>query len=145
VDHIKEIERIILDIETTADPRTVAEVRRLVEAILEFHGEAIGRMLELAGEPMVRTFAREEAVSALLLLYGYHPENFEARVQRAIDKLQGVDLLGISGSIVRVKSTVPREVVEQALYTAAPEIAAIEIDGPPATPSFVPLEALFSH
>jgi hypothetical protein len=84
-------------------------------------------------------------VSALLLLYGLHPEDFDARVRRAVDKLQGVELLGISDSVVRVKGTVSREVIEQALYAAAPEIADVEIDGPPGPASFVPLEALFNR
>src|SRR5581483_10015635 len=110
-------------IEATADPGTKAQVRRLVEGILEFHGEGLARILELSGESLVRTLARDELVSALLLLYGLHPEGFEARVRRAVDKLQGVELIGIADFVVRVKSTAPRQVVEQALYAAAPEIA----------------------
>ena len=145
MEHIQEIEKIICDIEATADPGTKAQVRRLVEGILEFHGEGLARILELSGESLVRTLARDELVSALLLLYGLHPEGFEARVRRAVDKLQGVELIGIADFVVRVKSTAPRQVVEQALYAAAPEIAAVEIDRPPAAPEFVPLEALFSR
>jgi hypothetical protein len=145
VEHIQEVERILHDIEATADPGTRAEVRRLVEGILEFHGAALSRILELSGEPLVRTLARDELVAAMLLLYGLHPEDFATRVQRAVDKLPGVELLQIADFVVRLKGAVPREVIEKALFAAAPEIDAIEIDGPPASPSFVPLEALFSR
>jgi hypothetical protein len=145
VEHIQEIERTIREIEATADPNTKAGVRRLVEGILEFHGEALSRILELSGETLVRTLARDELVAALLLLYGLHPDDFETRVRRAIDKLQGVELLEIADFSVRLKTTAPRASIEQALYAAAPEITAIESDGPAAAAAFVPLEALFSH
>jgi len=146
MENAQEIERLIAEIEASADPATRTGVRQLVEAILEFHGAGLARMVELAGEDVVRTFARDDLAAALLLLYELHPESFETRVQRAIDRLQGVELLGIADSVVRVKSTAPREVIEQALYAAAPEVAAIEIEGEPrASSSFVPLEALFSR
>ena len=145
MEHIQEIERILQEIEAAADPGTKAIIRRLVEVILEFHGEAVRRIVELSGVPLVRAFARDEAVSALLLLYGLHPEDFETRIRRAVDRLPGVELLEIADSVVRVKSTAPRDVVERALYAAAPEIAVIEIEGARAAPEFVPVEALFSR
>jgi hypothetical protein len=143
MEHAQEIERLIAELEATADPATRKGVRQLVEAILEFHGAGLTRMVELAGEPVVRSFARDELAAALLLLYGLHPESFEARVQRALDKVQGVELVGIADSMVRVKGSATRETIEQALFAAAPEVTAIEIDGEKqATSSFVPLEAL---
>ena len=144
--HIQQIERLIREIEASADPATKAGVRKLVEAILEFHGAALSRMLELSGDGLARTFARDDLAASLLLLYGLHPEEFETRVQRAVDRLQGVDLLSISGFVVRVKGDAPRPVIEQALYAAAPEIAEEEIEGArAAVPSFVPLEALLGR
>jgi hypothetical protein len=146
MENVQDIERLITEIEATADPATRTGVRQLVEAILEFHGAGIARMAELAGEGVVRSFARDDLAGALLLLYGLHPESFETRVQRAIDRLQGAELVGIADSVVRVKGTASREAIEQALYAAAPEVAAIEIEGEPrASSTFVPLEALFSR
>ncbi len=145
MEHVQEIERLIAEIEASADPATRAGVRQLVEAILEFHGEALGRIVELSGEGLVRSFARDDLAAALLLLYGLHPESFEIRVQRAIDKLQGLELVGTADFVVRVKGGVPRDVIEAALYAAAPDIEAIEIEGGPASSSFVPLEALTSR
>jgi hypothetical protein len=146
MEHIQEIERLIAQIEASADPGTKAGVRQLVEAILEFHGEALARILEMAGESQVREFARDDLGASLLLLYGLHPEEFPTRVQRALDKLPGVELVGIADLQVRVKGSASRQTIEQALFAAAPEIASIEIDGESeAAASFVPLEALFTR
>jgi hypothetical protein len=145
MEHIQEIERLICQIEESADPGTKAGVRELVQAILEFHGAGLNRIVELSGEQQVREFARDEAVAPLFLLYGLHPETLEARVRRAVDKLQGVDLTSIEDGVVRLKSDVSREAIEQALYAAAPEIVAVEIETTAASSSFVPLEALFSR
>ncbi len=145
---IRQIEGLIRQIESTADPELRARVRELVGAILEFHGAGLQRMLELAGEanPLIREFARDDLVSSMLLLYGLHPEDFAARVRRAVDSLPNVELSGVDGSTVRLRALNPgvaRDAVEQAIYTAAPEAERIEIDGlEPAAPSFVPLEAL---
>ena len=79
MENVQDIERLITEIEATADPATRTGVRQLVEAILEFHGSGLARMVELAGEGVVRSFARDDLASALLLLYGLHPESFEAR------------------------------------------------------------------
>jgi hypothetical protein len=139
--HVQEIEGLIAEIEATADPRTRDGVRRLVEAILGFHEEAVSRVVEMAGETAVRGFARDELVASLLLLYGLHPDDFETRVRRAVDRIPGLELAGIADFAVRLKGSAPREAVEQALFAAAPEISAIEMEGASAA-AFVPVEAL---
>jgi hypothetical protein len=143
-DHVREIERLIGEIEAAADPQTRDGVRRLVEAILGYHEEALTRMVELAGEPAVRAFARDELAASLLLLYGLHPEDFETRVRRAVDRIPGAELAGISDFTVRLTGRVTLAEVEPLLYGAAPEIAAIEIEGGAPQAAFVPLEALLA-
>ena len=144
MDHIRLIEERIREIEATADPGLRAGVRDLVSAILEYHGAGLARILEIAGEPVTRECARDPLAGSLLLLYNLHPEDFETRVRRAVDGLPGVMLAGIADGVVRLRAVSPatsREAVEQALYAAAPEIAAVEIEGLQES-SFVPLEAL---
>ncbi len=103
-------------------------------------------MVELAGEPAVRAFAHDELAASLLLLYGLHPEDFETRVARAVDRLPGVELAGITDFAVRLKGSAARQSVEEVLYAAAPEISAIEIEGETAEmASFVPVEALLGR
>jgi hypothetical protein len=143
---VREIEGLIQEIEATADPHTRDQVRRLVEAILGYHEEAVSRMLEMAGETAIRGFARDELVASLLMLYGLHPDDFETRVRRAVDRIPGVELEGIADFAVRLKGSAPREVVEPALFAAAPEISAIEIEGVlGAAVGFVPVEALLAR
>jgi hypothetical protein len=145
---IRQIEELIRQIESAGDPEMRARVRALVEAILDFHGAGIARMLELAGEgsPLVREFGRDDLVASMLLLYGLHPEDFETRVRRAVDALPNVQLTDVEEGRLRLKALnagVTREAVEQAIYAAAPETEGIEIEGlATAEPSWVPLEAL---
>ena len=145
MEHIRQIEERIREVESAADPGTRAGVRELVSAILEYHGAGLARMLEIAGEATTREFARDPLAASLLLLYDLHPEDFETRVRRAVDGLPGVLLVGSSDGVVSLRAVSPatsRQAVEQALYAAAPEIAAIEIEGLQESSSFVPLEAL---
>jgi hypothetical protein len=147
---IRRIETIIRSIEQTADAETRDRVRELVESLLEYHGAGLARILELiresapSGEGTVRALARDPLVSSMLLLYGLHPDDFETRVRRAVDALRNVELAGIEGFAVRLKITgaVAREAVEQTVYAAAPETAALEIEGLEAPAAFVPLEAI---
>ncbi len=125
-------------------------MRELVEAILEYHGAGLGRILEIVrqsggGDAAVREIGRDALSGSLLLLYGLHPEDFETRVRRAVDTLPGVLLAGIEDGVVRLRATstgTSREAVEQIIYSAAPEAAGLEIEGLGPAPAFVPLEAL---
>ncbi len=151
MERIERVEALIRSIEQTADADTRDRVRELVETLLEYHGGGLGRILELiresgpSGETTVRALARDPLVSSMLLLYGLHPDDFETRVRRAVDALRNVELAAIDGLTVRLKTTgsVSRESLEQAVYAAAPETAALEIEGDPPSPAaFVPLEAI---
>ncbi|HEY2019435.1 MAG TPA: hypothetical protein VGH38_38270 [Bryobacteraceae bacterium] len=152
MERLQQIETLIRRIEASADPETRAGVRELVESILEFHGAGLEKILEIvrqagpAGEATVLEFAREPEVGGLMLLYGLHPEDFETRVRRAIDSVPYLELLDTAGGIVRVRTSSPevsREAVEQIVYAAAPETAAVELDGAHSQSSaFVPVEAL---
>jgi hypothetical protein len=141
--YVQEIEGLIREIEASADPNTRELVHRLVEVILGYHEEAVSRMVELAGEPATRDFARDELAASLLLLYGLHPDDFETRVRRAVDRIPGVELTGIEDFAVRLKGSAPREAVEQALFAAAPEVSEINFEGASGDgAAFVPIEAL---
>jgi hypothetical protein len=144
MERIQRIEGLIQQIESSADPGTKAGVRELVEALLEYHGAGLGRILELSGESATREFARDPLIASMLLLYDLHPDDFETRVRRAVDALPGVLLVSTADGVVRLRATstgTHKEAVEQSLYEAAPEIVAVEIEGL-AAPAFVPLEAL---
>jgi len=153
MERIVQIEGLIRRIELSADPDTMAGVRELVEAILEYHGAGLERTLDIVrqssgGDAAVREIARDALTGSLLLLYGLHPEDFETRVRRAIDSIPGVVLTGLSNGVVRLRATSPetsREAVEQVLYSAAPEVEGVEIEGRRPASAFVPLEAILAQ
>jgi hypothetical protein len=150
MERIEQIESLIRRIEASADLDTMAVVRELVESILEFHGAGLERAVDIVrrssgGDAVVREIARDALTGSLLLLYGLHPEDFETRVRRAIDAIPGVLLTGLSDGVVRLRATSPetsREAVEQILYSSAPEVEGVEIEGLRPASGFVPLEAI---
>ena len=95
----------------------------------------------------------------LLLLYGLHPVPLETRVMGALDKVRpyldshggNVELLGVADGVVRLRlqgscKTCPSSAmtlklaIEEAVYAAAPDVAAIEAEGvsePPKATGFV--------
>ena len=124
----------------------------LVRLVVDLYGAGLERMLQLLHEQVQLTdealdaLANDDLVASLLLLYGLHPEDFTTRVQRAIDAIPYVELVGISDGNIRLKAMpgghVSREAVEQAIYAAAPETERVDIEGLETDASFVPVEAL---
>ena len=167
---LKSIEQLTKEIESTADPALRASVQELVRLVMDLHGAGLERMLEVirapgdGGEVLIHKLGRDELVASLLVLYGLHPLNLEARVVQALVKAgsklrshQGeVELLSIEDGAVRLRlqanghgcgSTAPalNEIVEDAVYQAAPDITSLVIEGAEEKEDkrgFVPLEML---
>src|ERR1700722_987407 len=169
---IAAIEGLIREIDSLPDPATRSLSKQLVQSLMDLHGAGFERMLELvyhAGETgprVIDDLGRDELVRSLLLLYGLHPLDLQARVVEALEKTRpylrshggNVELVRVSdagsvtlrlegschscpSSAVTLQST-----VEQAIYEAAPDVTeiivegAVEKDSPSAT--FVPLTEL---
>jgi Fe-S cluster biogenesis protein NfuA len=164
---LQSIERLIGDLETVADPNLRTKVRELLQVVMDLHGAALERMLELihaggdANSLIIRKFERDELVASLLVLYGLHPLGLEARVMQSLDKVRSrlqaheadVQLVSIEEGAVRLKlqanghgcgSTADslKEMVENAVYQGAPDVLSLSIEVPPEKPIFVPLEIL---
>jgi Fe-S cluster biogenesis protein NfuA len=167
---LKSIEQLTREIESTADPSLRASVQELVRLVMDLHGAGLERMLEVirapgdGGEVLIHKLGRDELVASLLVLYGLHPLNLEARVFQALDKAgtklrshEGdVELLSIEEGAVRLRlhanghgcgstAAALKEIVEDAIYQAAPDITALVIevaDEEGAKDGFVPLEML---
>jgi Fe-S cluster biogenesis protein NfuA/nitrite reductase/ring-hydroxylating ferredoxin subunit len=149
---IERIEGLISKIEKLPDPAVRASTIELVQAIMEFHGVGLERMMEIVSESgdgysIFGNFANEAAVSSLLLLYGLHPLSLEDRVRQALDKVRpyldshggDVELLGIADGVVRLKlngsckscpssAVTLKLAIEEAIYAAAPDVVAIEAE-----------------
>lgn len=156
------IEELIGTIESLPDPEARANAVALVQALMDFHGEALDRLMEIvasqgeAGYSIFDKFSGDELVSNLLLLYGLHPLPLEMRVLNALEKVKpylashggDVELLGISEGVVQLRlqgtckgcpssAETLKLAIEAAIYEAAPDVVSIQAEGALETSSAV--------
>jgi Fe-S cluster biogenesis protein NfuA len=105
------------------------------------------------GAETIDRFGADELVASLLLLYGLHPLAFESRVLRALESVRphlashggDVELLGTADGTVRLRllgacrgrgssAMALRQTIDEAVYTAAPDLVTIEVEGAEAEP-----------
>ena len=115
-ERVRRIGDLVQEIETIADPATRTSSRVLVQSLMDLHGAAIERTLEIvadAGESglaIIEQLGRDPMVSSVLVLYGLHPEDLDTRIQKAIEKVkpqlrkQGaeVEVLQLHEGVVRL-------------------------------------------
>ena len=168
-ERVRRIGALVEEIEAIADPVARSSTRQLMQLVMEFHGAALDRALEIlagggeAGMAFIEQLGRDPIVSSLLVLYGLHPETVEARVSKAVERLApklqrdgaAIELFGIEDGAVRIRVTpgahtcgsttnALRATVEDAVYEAAPDVASLTVeglDGKPAT-GFVSIDKL---
>ena len=164
---LQSIEQLLGKIESAADPNLRTTVQELLQLVMDLHGAGLERMLELIraagdeGESVVQKMARDEFVASLLILYGLHPVGLDARLAQGLDKARSrlrahegdVELLSMEDGVVRLRlhanghgcgSTAQalKELVEEAVYQAAPDVTALIIEGAEEKQGFVPVETL---
>lgn len=151
---MKRVETLIDEVENSADPAMRAKVLELIQTLMDFHGAGIGRMMDItanagaAGYAVFDDFARDDLASSLLLLYDLHPRAIEDRVEDAIEKVRpslnlhegGIELLGVRDGVVKLRlqgscdgcpssALTLKHTIEEAIYAAAPDVTAIEVEG----------------
>jgi Fe-S cluster biogenesis protein NfuA len=153
---IQRIEELVGKIEAMPDPEARATGVELLQSLMELNGAGIERMMELTadagevGQSLIDGFGRDEMVRGLLLLYGLHPLELETRVRQALDTVRpslashggDAELLGIEEGVVRVRmqsnghghscpstATTLKQSIEAAIYDAAPDLVALEVEG----------------
>jgi Fe-S cluster biogenesis protein NfuA/nitrite reductase/ring-hydroxylating ferredoxin subunit len=152
---IHRVEELVRKIETVADPETRATAVELMQSLMDLHGAGFERMMDLtfeAGEPgraIIDSFARDQLIGSLLLLYGLHPLPLEERVLQALDNVRpylrshggNVELLGVTtDGVVQLKlegschgcassALTLKLAIEGAVYDAAPDMVALQVEG----------------
>ena len=166
---IQRISGLVNELDAIVDPAARSAAKQLIQLLMELHGTALERMLELTfawgepGERLIDELGQDSLVSSLLVLYGLHPEDLETRVARAVERLkpslrkQGAELeiISMNNSVVRLKAAVNghacgsttqalKATVEEGIYEAAPDASEIVIEGleEKAASTFVPLDRL---
>lgn len=150
------VDVLVGELQQLPDPASRALVEELLSTVLDLHGEALSRMLDVAGprgdpaaDRLLERMAADEVIRSVLLLHGLHPLDLRTRVEGALESVRpymrshggGVELLGVAGDIVRIRleghcqgcpsSTVTLKLaVEKAIYDAAPDVSAIEVVEP---------------
>ncbi len=157
---MQRVEGLVHRIEGLADEEARAVALELVQALMEFHGAGLDRLMEIvagagnAGDAIFDDFARDGLVSSLLLLYGLHPVPLETRVTRALDSVRpyldshggNVELIAIENDVVRLRlegsckscpssSMTLKLAIEEAIMNAAPDVVRIEAEGAVEQPS----------
>ncbi len=161
---LESIEELLRRIESASDPHVRSTAQELVQTLMDLHGAGLERILEIlvasgpAGQSAIDSLGRDDLVSSLLVLYGLHPLSMEDRLAHALEKVRPsvrkrggeIELIHCSDGAVKLKlvangnAAALKEIVEAAVYQAAPDVTSLVIEGPEDRQSFVPLEMLNS-
>jgi Fe-S cluster biogenesis protein NfuA len=166
---IQRISTLVNELDLVVDPAARAAAKQLLQLLMELHGTALERMLEMifsageTGKVLIDQFGRDSLVSSVLVLYGLHPDDLETRVTRAVERLkpslrkQGaeVELVDMNGGAIRLRvslnghscgstAQVLKATVEESVYEAAPDATAVVVEGleEKSASTFVPLDKL---
>lgn len=151
---MQRLEGLLHEVELHADPEVQSRTHGIVQALLEMHGVALARMVDLvagAGDgcrAALEACADDEMVAGLLLLHGLHPVDVETRVRQALDQVRpalkshggSVELLDVNDGVVRLRllgnchgcpssAVTMKHSVEEAVFAQAPEITRIDVEG----------------
>lgn len=148
------VDSLISALEGCTDPAVRESAHELVCTLMEFHADAIGRILEKVSEStstdpgLIETMAQDPLVHGVLLLHGLHPLDTEARVHQALEKVRpslrshrgDVELMELDENRVKLRligtcngcpssASTFRNLLESAIQEMVPEIESIEVDG----------------
>lgn len=143
-----EIEQLTRALDGVSDAHARAAAEALVRAVMELHGDALARIVDIARRRgALDALLEDDLLAQLLLLYDLHPVPVEERVREALTKVRpyvashggGVELVAIDGGVVRLRmegscegcpssSRTVKLAIEDAVLSAAPEITAVAVD-----------------
>jgi Fe-S cluster biogenesis protein NfuA len=169
---IQKLGILVGELEAAPHDRSNGPARELVQLLMEVHGTAVERLLEIvfdggpAGEAILLKAGDDAIVRHLLLLYSLHPEDLETRVLKALDAAgprlrmhnSEVEIVSISEGAIELKfhisghacgstSKTVKALLEECVYDVAPDLVSLQILGPDDQPSsgFVSLDSLLKH
>lgn len=150
---MRRVDELVQEIETWTDPNLRSKAIELVQALMDFHGAGIDRMMEITankgatGYAIFDDYAKDDLVSGMLLLYGLHPLDIEMRVKNALEKVRpslnlhegNVEFLGVKDGVVNLRlqgncdgcpssALTLKHTIEEAILQAAPDVVSIEVE-----------------
>jgi Fe-S cluster biogenesis protein NfuA len=166
---VQQLGKLIAELEQMPDSPLKVAAGELVHLLMEVHGTAIERMMEIVFDcqstaaETIDKLGNDPIVRSLLLLYSLHPADLHTRVRNSIDVLRPrlrklnyqIEVIGLEEGVVRLQvessghacgSTTEnvRSMVEEGVYEYAPDVISLVILGLEGQPSsgFVTLESL---
>jgi Fe-S cluster biogenesis protein NfuA len=161
---IARVEALTRSLEGISDPALRASVKELTQSVMDLHGTAIQRMLEVVhasgpqGAAIVDSLGKDPLIGSLLILYGLHPLDMQSRVSQAIERLQptfrkhrvDVELMDVEEGVVRLRITASpsaaaralKSSIEEQIYATAPDVTRIEGLNALGASDFVEIESL---
>lgn len=147
------IEALVEAIEASEDAALRDTTLELLQALLQFYGEGLARMMTLIAErdgAVPHVLAQDALIAPLLLLHGLHPLPVERRVALALEDVRpylrsyggDAELVSLQGGVARVRlyessrgspSSLERT-VEDAMQQAAPDLNGIVVERVTALP-----------
>jgi Fe-S cluster biogenesis protein NfuA len=150
------IEELVHRIEGSGDLATRAVAQELLQCVIELHGAALERILDLiAALPQSGSafdaMMQDAMIAGVLSLHGLHPLALEDRIASALESVRpylqshggDVELQAIESGVVSVRlhgacgnctssaETMKRS-VEEAIYNSAPEVSSVIAEQTPA-------------
>jgi Fe-S cluster biogenesis protein NfuA len=151
---MERVESLVRDLDDSPDVATRARAQEIIQTVVELHGAALERMLEIiahagaAGRALIDSLGEDELVASVLLLHGLHPLDLETRVLQALDSVRprlrshggNVELLGVADGVVRLRmlgscdgcpssALTLKTAIEEAVLERAPDVTGIEVGG----------------
>ena len=150
------IERLLEEVRSMANPPAWQRVEELMRTVVELYGEGLRKIVDvvatpgLSGEEIGARLLDDKLIESLLLIHGLHPEDFAARVVKALDRVRpylgshggeielvhaeertGEVKLRLGGSCDGCPSSIltVKLAVEGAIKELAPEVSRIEVEG----------------
>jgi hypothetical protein len=157
-----DIEAHVKRLKAIADPIARATATELVASVLQLHGAALQRTLEIIdesadGDTLFTKLDADPLVRSILLLHDLHPDSTEERVTVALQELEGrlkkrdasVEFVSLEDGALKLRlvnngaSCGTEAIVEDSIRDAAPELGSIEIETiVPSRSGFVSIDSL---
>ncbi len=138
----------LLDGLHAADEATAARADQLVAALLQLYGSGLERIVELLDDASRAKLAGDDLIGNLLLLHDCHPVDLDTRILGALDRVRpylgshagGIEYLGVDDEGTAhlrltgqcdhcpASSVTVRESIEKAIWEAAPDLVAVDVD-----------------
>jgi Fe-S cluster biogenesis protein NfuA len=153
-ERIRRIETLLHEVEKFKDPDARRRTQEIVQALMDLHGSALEKILDKIasggedGLKLINSLAQDPIIESVMLLYGLHPLDLDARVGQALEKVRpylhshggNVELLGIVDGVVRLRlqgschgcpssAQTLKQTIEEAINERAPDATAIEVEG----------------